>query len=399
MEQFTQLFGQLLESQNANFQRFAEAMVAQQTKMAEHLINHTDSLSQNLARTNTVRKFPLSLDTYDGSKNLQNWIVDTDLKLEVSGIEEEEKGLWARTALKGLAKQHVEHKNLRSWEEIQAGLHERFVPQNQHIILRDRLLRLRQQGNDVSSYIHEFQMNSSLFDEETQPTETDLVFFFMKGLRNACRTHLFIAKVRTLSAAMQLALDFENSTLNANQATEMDLNALSGNFDNSFRRPFRRNYYNNNNNYNRRRYNNYDNYGQRPYGRRPQRNYFTNYNMSQQRRPQQYYRQNRQNFGQPQRNYRPQNQQNYRSQRPAQQQGPYRGPPRNNAQRNGNQQRRPQQPQQQRWVPRNNRRPQQNLHMLQNAAPQYYDEMQTPFDIRSNIGGPQAGGPAAVDSQ
>ena len=65
--------------------------------------------------------------------------MDVELKAKVNQISEEEFGLWTRTALRGLAKQHIERLELTEWTEIKASLTQRFVPKNQNLVLRSKL--------------------------------------------------------------------------------------------------------------------------------------------------------------------------------------------------------------------------------------------------------------------
>ena len=90
---------------------FASLMQQQQTvllKGFESIAKQSESLSANVVRAQSKKGFPLNLDTFDGSQSLPQWIMDLELKAAVNQIPENEFGLWARTALKGLAKQHIE---------------------------------------------------------------------------------------------------------------------------------------------------------------------------------------------------------------------------------------------------------------------------------------------------
>ena len=73
-----------------------------------------------------------------------------------------------------------------------------------------------------------------------QMSPTEAVFYFLKGLRPACKQHVYLHEVSTLEEAMQIALDFENSAMSGNN---MDLNVFSGRRQFSFRnrRPFGQN--------------------------------------------------------------------------------------------------------------------------------------------------------------
>jgi len=151
--------------------------------------------------------------------------MDVELKAKVNQIPEEEFGLWARTALRGLAKQHIERLELTEWTEIKASLTQRFVPKNQNLVLRSKLLNLHENGSDISGYIHEFQiLHAQLTDTISQ---NDLIFYFLKGLRSACKQHVYLQTVATLDEAMQLALNFENSNLSGNSMELDNLNSFS----------------------------------------------------------------------------------------------------------------------------------------------------------------------------
>ena len=119
----------------------------------EAVLKQSENFSANLVKSNARRTFPLTLETFDGSQSLPQWIMDVELKAKVNQIPEEEFGLWARTALRGLAKQHIERLELTEWTEIKASLTHRFVPKNQNIVLRSKLLNLHENGSDISGYI------------------------------------------------------------------------------------------------------------------------------------------------------------------------------------------------------------------------------------------------------
>ena len=68
--------------------------------------------------------------------------MDVELKAALNQIPETEFGLWARTALKGLAKQHIERLGLTEWKDIKTSLTQRFVPKNLNLVLRSKLLNL-----------------------------------------------------------------------------------------------------------------------------------------------------------------------------------------------------------------------------------------------------------------
>ena len=132
-----EMFSQLMQQQQQ----------AQQTMMLkgfEAVLKQSDNFSANLVKSNARRTFPLTLETFDGSQSLPQWIMDVELKAKVNQIPEEEFGLWARTALRGLAKQHLESLELTEWSEIKASLTQRFVPKNQNLVLRSKLLNLHE---------------------------------------------------------------------------------------------------------------------------------------------------------------------------------------------------------------------------------------------------------------
>ena len=104
------------------FSQLMQQQQAQQTMMLkgfEAVLKQSENFSANLVKSNARRTFPLTLETFDGSQSLPQWIMDVELKDQ---IPEEEFGLWARTALSGLAKQHIERLELTEWTEIKASL-------------------------------------------------------------------------------------------------------------------------------------------------------------------------------------------------------------------------------------------------------------------------------------
>ena len=227
------------------FSQLMQQQQAQQTMMLkgfEAVLKQSESFSANLVKSNARRTFPLTLETFDGSQSLPQWIMDVELKAKVNQIPEEEFGLWAQTALRGLAKQHLESLELTEWSEIKASLTQRFVPKNQNLVLRSKLLNLHENGSDISGYIHEFQiLHAQLTDTISQ---NDLIFYFLKGLRSACKQHVYLQTVASLDEAMQLALHFENSNLSGNSMELDHLNSFSNSRRNNFsRRPnnFQRN--------------------------------------------------------------------------------------------------------------------------------------------------------------
>ena len=227
------------------FSQLMQQQQAQQTMMLkgfEAVLKQSESFSANLVKSNARRTFPLTLETFDGSQSLPQWIMDVELKAKVNQIPEEEFGMWTRTALRGLAKQHIERLELTEWTEIKASLTQRFVPKNQNLVLRSKLLNLHENGSDISGYIHEFQiLQAQLTDTISQ---NDLIFYFLKGLRPASKQHVYLQTVASLDEAMQLALNFENSNLSGNSMELDNLNSFSGSRRKNFsRRPdnFQRN--------------------------------------------------------------------------------------------------------------------------------------------------------------
>ena len=95
-EMFSQLMQQQQAQQNIMLKGF------------EAVLKQSENFSANLVKSNARRTFPLTLETFDGSQSLPQWIMDVELKAKVNQIPEEKFGLWARTALRGLAKQHIE---------------------------------------------------------------------------------------------------------------------------------------------------------------------------------------------------------------------------------------------------------------------------------------------------
>jgi len=226
--QLAEMLGTLMQNQQS-----------QQTllmKGLEAMCKQNETLTTNVLRVHSKKAFPLHLDTFDGAQSLPQWIMDVELKAAVNQIPESEFGLWARTALKGLAKQHIERLGLTEWKEIKASLTQRFVPKNLNLVLRSKLLNLHQVSSDISGYIHEFQvLLAQLTDAISQ---SDLIFYFLKGLRPACKQHVYLQSVASLDEAMQLSLNFENANLSG-ATMELDaLNSLSGPRRNNFtRRP------------------------------------------------------------------------------------------------------------------------------------------------------------------
>ena len=58
----------------------------------EAVLKQSESFSANLVKSNARRTFPLTLETFDGSQSLPQWIMDV---AKVNQIPEEEFGLWA----------------------------------------------------------------------------------------------------------------------------------------------------------------------------------------------------------------------------------------------------------------------------------------------------------------
>ena len=201
-------------------------------RMVESIIDHTDRLTQSIQPfvvSSSRKTFPLTLDNFDGSKdNLIPWLSDVELKLTVSHIPGEEWSLWTRTALKGIAKQHIEnHIELlqnqgksMDWNTMKKLLIERFIPKSLHLVLRDKLLQLRQSGSDISNYIHQFQTIANQLDKGI--AVDDLIYYFSRGLRSQTKQHVYLANPRTLQAAIDLALSFENAA-SSSHPTPMEL--------------------------------------------------------------------------------------------------------------------------------------------------------------------------------
>ena len=138
--QLAKMLGTLMQNQQS-----------QQTllmKVLEAMCKQNETLTTNVLRVNSKKAFTLHLDTFDGAQSLPQWIMDVELKAAVNQLPESEFGLWARTALKGLAKQHIERLGLTEWKEIKAGLTQRFVPKNLNFSIYIKLVRIFQ---DIST--------------------------------------------------------------------------------------------------------------------------------------------------------------------------------------------------------------------------------------------------------
>jgi len=167
----------------------------------------------------------LQLPVYDGKEDLSAWISELTIKFTALGIiQDAERIAWCKTALSGVALQHVQmltdpegDQPITTWTALMRALEDRFIPKNQCFYLREKLAELKQKSGDIQRYLYDFnaltaKINATKVGNNSGAlSEVEKMYAFLQGLHPKTKQAMLQKNPTDLARLVELTLIHEQA--------------------------------------------------------------------------------------------------------------------------------------------------------------------------------------------
>ena len=177
-----------------------------------------------IAQTPKARNLNSAQTIFSGNtnENVDEWLYNTKLNLDMAHISNDEQVKMAATYLKQVAQQFYRHKiqtsgEFTSWDQFQQDMRQQYLPPNYNATLLINLEKLKH-TDTVEKYVHDFLYIANQLHDVSDFVK---VHIFTSNLQHEIGTEVRYKKPTNLIKAIQIATDYENSK-KINQSTEIN---------------------------------------------------------------------------------------------------------------------------------------------------------------------------------
>lgn len=183
----------------------------------------TSSINSNTSNDNTVHHVkPSKPSTFSGEigRSAQLWLLELEFFFTAAGVDNNHRTAFAAAMLKDealswLASTNITDPHSVPWNDFKSAFLARFNPVTTSIQSRAELLQLKQSGS-INQYINTFQ---SILHRVTDMSETDKIFFFIRGASSSLRAEIVKRAPKTLQDAINTAVSRQSVNMLADNIT------------------------------------------------------------------------------------------------------------------------------------------------------------------------------------